>query len=206
MNIKFLVHVRRVSAMAAVATALAFLPTNMAFAVEQLAQAQAHPAPTIGVLDLQLILQNSLAAQGVRLERDKFVNKYQKEVTDMETQLRAEDQELAGQRNLMSQEVFQQRAQEFQQKMAEFQAVVRDKQQNLERAFQQAMVQIQQELFLIARDIAQEREVNVVTYRSQLMIFDPAMDITQPALRMLDERLPEVEFPDPEAANEDSAD
>jgi len=205
MDMKFSVDFRGVWIITAVAITLAFLPTNTLSAAQQLAQAQTHPAPTIGVLDLQLILQNSLAAQGVRLERDKFVNKYQKEVTDIETQLRAEDQELASQRNLMSQEVFQQRAEEFQQKMAEFQAVVRAKQQNLERAFQEAMVQIQQELFLIARDIAQEREVNVVTYRSQLMIFDPGMDITQPALRMLDERLPEVEFPDPEATNEDSA-
>jgi Skp family chaperone for outer membrane proteins len=163
-----------------------------------LAQAEKLPTPVIGVVDTDRILQESLAAKGVRLERDKYANQYQSQVKDMEAKLRAEDQELSQQRGVLAPEVFQQRAQGFQQKLADFQGQLQDKQERLDFAFQQAMQEIGNTIMVVSSEVAKERGINAVMARSQLMIFDPSMDITKPVLDKLNQRLASVTFQNPE--------
>ncbi|MDX2142426.1 MAG: OmpH family outer membrane protein [Rhodospirillaceae bacterium] len=156
------------------------------------------PAPVIGVVDTDLILRDSLASKGVRLERDRFATQYQTEVAEEEKKLRQEDQDLSGQRGVMAQDVFQQRAQQFQQKLADFQTRVRDKQERLDYSFQQSMSEIGQNLMVVAGEVAKERGINTVLARSQILIIvDPGMDITQPVLAKLNQRLASVKFQDP---------
>ena len=162
------------------------------------AQAEGLPAPVIGVVDTDRILQEALAAKGVRLERDKYANQYQSQVKDTEAVLRAEDQELSQQRGVLAPEVFQQRAQGFQQKLADFQEQLKDKQERLDFAFQQAMQEIGNTIMVVSSEVAKERGINAVMARSQLMIFDPSMDITNSVLDKLNQRLATVEFQNPE--------
>ena len=170
------------------------------------AQAENLPVPVIGVVDTDLILQESLAAKGVRLERDKYANQYQTQVKDTEEQLRSEDQELSQQRGVLAPEVFQQRAQAFQQKLADFQTQLQDKQGRLDFAFQQAMQEIGNTIMVVSSEIAKERGINAVMARSQLMIFDPSMDITKPVLDKLNERLGTVVSQNPETLQRQGAD
>lgn len=162
------------------------------------AQADKMAVPVLGVVDTDRILQESLAAKGVRLERDKYANQYQSQVKEMEASLRTEDQELSQQRGVLAPEVFQQRAQGFQQKLADFQTQLQDKQERLDFAFQQAMQEIGNTIMVVSSEIAKERGINAVMARSQLMIFDPSMDITKPVLDKLNERLGSVAFQNPE--------
>ena len=75
------------------------------------AQTSSFTRPLIGVLNTQIIERDSLAAKGVRLERDKFVTRYQTEIKAVETELREEEQRLNQQRNVLAPEVFQQQVQ-----------------------------------------------------------------------------------------------
>jgi outer membrane protein len=161
-------------------------------------QAEQLPTPIMGVVDTDRILQESLAAKGVRLERDKYANQYQSQVKDTEAQLRSEDQNLSQQRSVLAPEVFQQRAQGFQQKLADFQTQLKDKQERLDFAFQQAMQEIGNTIMVVSSEVAKERGINAVMARSQLMIFDPSMDITNSVLEKLNQRLASVAFQNPE--------
>jgi Skp family chaperone for outer membrane proteins len=162
------------------------------------AQTERLPAPVIGIVDTDAILRDSLASKGVRLERDKFATQYQTQVQDDEKKLRAEDEELAKQRGVMSPEVFQTRATDFQKKLADFQTRVRDKQERLDYSFQQSMQEIGQSIYAVAGEVAKERGINTVLARSQiLLVVDPGMDITVPVLTKLNARLPSVKFQDP---------
>ncbi len=169
------------------------------------AQAEKMAVPVLGVVDTDRILQESLAAKGVRLERDKYANQYQAQVKEMEGTLRTEDQELSQQRGVLAPEVFQQRAQGFQQKLADFQTQLQDKQERLDFAFQQAMQEIGNTIMVVSSEIAKERGINAVMARSQLMIFDPSMDITVPVLEKLNERLASVAFQNPETLQRQGA-
>lgn len=162
------------------------------------AQAEKHPTPIIGVVDTDLLLQESLAAKGVRLERDKSATTYQTQVADQEKKLRTEDQELSQQRAMMAPEAFQQRATDFQKKLADFQNQVRDKQERLEFSFQQSMQEIGNMIMVVSSEVAKERGINAVMARSQMMIFEPGMDITRPVLDKLNQRLPTVQFQNPD--------
>lgn len=173
-------------------------PLMMAQAAPALAQAEKHPVPIIGVVDMDLLLQESLAAKGVRLERDKAATNYQTQVSETEKKLRAEDQELAQQRAVMAPEAFQQRVQDFQKKLADFQTQVRDKQERLEFSFQQSMQEIGNTIMVVSQESAKEKGINAVFARSQVMVFEPAMDITRPVLEKLNQRLPTVQFQNPD--------
>ena len=183
----------RVSAAAFIAA------TALLFAAPQgFAQAEKRPTPILGVVDTDLLLQDSLAAKGVRLERDKYAAGYQNQVKDMETKLRTEDQELLQQRSVLAPDVFQQRAQAFQQKLQDFQAQVKDKQERLDFAFQQSMQEIGQTIMVVASEVSKEKGINAVMARNQLMIFDPGMDITKPVLEKLNQRMATVAFQNPD--------
>ena len=169
-------------------------------AMPTLAQAQAekHPVPLIGVVDTDLLLQESLAAKGVRLERDKAATNYQSQIAETEKKLRAEDQELSQQRGMMAPELFQQRATDFQKKLADFQTQVRDKQERLEFSFQQSMQEIGNTILVVSGEVAKERNINAVMARNQLLMVDPGMDITKPVLDRLNQRLASVAFQNPD--------
>jgi len=172
---------------------IAFLGASPSFA-----QAEKRPTPVLGIVDTDLLLQESLAAKGVRLERDKYATTYQNQVKDLETKLRAEDQELAQQRGVLAPDVFQQRAQAFQGKLAEFQAQVKDKQERLDYSFQEAMQKVGQAIMDVTSEVSKERGINVVQQRNTVMIFDPGMDISQLVLVRLNQKLTSVAFQNPD--------
>ena len=164
----------------------------------QTAQAQERRSPPIlGVVNTDRILQESLAARGVRLEREKYAQTYQTQIKDEEARLRAEDGELSQQRSVMAPEVFQQRAQTFQQKLADFQNQVRDKQERLDFSFQQAMQEIGNTIISVSQEIAKQQGITAVAAHNQLLFFDPSMDITMAVLERLNQRLASVKFQDP---------
>ena len=66
------------------------------------AQAQQAPAPVLGVVNTDVLLRESLAAKSVILEREKYATVYQNQANEISTKLRAEDQELGNQRNVLA--------------------------------------------------------------------------------------------------------
>ena len=163
----------------------------------QPAAAQGRAATIIGIVDADRLLADSLAAKGVRLEREKYANTYQAQVKDMETKLRAEDQELSQQRGVLAPDVFQQRATAFQQKLADFQGQVKEKQDRLDYSFQQAMQEIGNTIVTISGEVAKAQGITTVIARNQVVYVDPSMDITAPILERINQRLPAVKFQDP---------
>ncbi len=167
------------------------------------------PQPVIGVIDLQRILRDATAAQGVRAEREKFVTAYQADAAQVEQELRAADQELARLRAGATTEEFAHKRREFQERVATSQREVQSRRRNLERAFGAAMTEVQQATIQVADHIAAEAGVNVILYRSQVFLFDNGMDLTDEILDELNRRLPQVAFPDPaslpEAGDGDAA-
>lgn len=169
------------------------------------AGAQSIPRPVVGVIDLQRVLREADAAQAVRDKREEFVAAYQADAARVEQELRAADQDLARLRASAEPEDFAAKRSAFQQRVAESQRNVQQRRRNLERAFGKAMSEVQQATIRIADEIAAEKGVNVILYRSQVFLFDNAMDLTDEILERLDSRMPTVAFPDPESMSEEPA-
>jgi Skp family chaperone for outer membrane proteins len=180
------------------AVTLAIAAATATLSTPVMAQQSNQTRPIIGVLNTQIIERDSLAHKGVRLERDKYVTRYQTEARVLETELREEEQRLTQQRNVLAPEVFQQQAQAFQEKFGTAQQESRIKLENLNAVVQQAAIQINQEMMGITSQVAQELGINMVMPQGVILLADPSMDITRPVLEILNERLPSVEMQNPE--------
>ena len=172
-----------------------------ATATPTVAQQSNQTRPIIGVLNTQIIERDSLAHKGVRLERDKYVTRYQTEARVLETELREEEQRLTQQRNILNPEVFQQQAQAFQEKFGTAQQESRVQLENLNAVVQQAAIEINQEMMQITSQVAQELGINMVMPQGVILLADPSMDITRPVLELLNQRLPSVELQNPEGGS-----
>ncbi len=159
------------------------------------------PNADVGVIDMQEILGQAKASQAVQAERDKYAQRYQQEMATEEQTLRETQQGLALEGNQQS-EAFQKKRQEFEQKVAAFQRKTAQLRQNLDRAFRMAMSQVQDKVVEKANDVAGERGINLVLYRTQLLLFDPRMSMTEEVLSRVDSEMPTVAFPDPEKLGE----
>ena len=154
--------------------------------------------PVIAVLDVSSVMSKAKAARDLALQREGFVEVYQKDVADTEKELRQVDQDLVRQRSTLTPEALTEKRQAFQNRVNAFQEQVQARRRNLERAYGAAMSTIQATLVQVTKQVAEERGMNIVLYRSQTFLFDTDMDITERVLAELDKRLPSVVMQDPE--------
>ncbi len=155
------------------------------------------PNAAIGVIDMQQILQESTAWQAVNADRETYLDSYNKQTAQEEQALRDEQRGLAIEPNQAPTPELQEKARAFREKVAAFEKSVAERRRNLERALSIAMSEVQQMITVVADEVASERGINLVLYRSQVPLFDPRMNMTDEVLKRLNKRLPTVEFPDP---------
>lgn len=158
----------------------------------------ATPRPVIGVIDQQRVMAESTAARSVNVQKEKFQNIYQAFTAEEEKRLRVLDEKLSADRAILSPEQFNTRMADFQSQVTDFQKLLQLKRRNLERAYAQAVTEVQNTVVRLTDEIAAERGMNVVLYRSQVFLFDPKLDVTGDVIARLNRVLPSVTMADPE--------
>ncbi|MGB0694757.1 MAG: OmpH family outer membrane protein [Rhodospirillaceae bacterium] len=162
------------------------------------AQETVTPNARIAIIDMQDIMTRATAAVGVLQERERFGQTYQEGAAQQERAL-AEKQGTLAQRTDQGSEAFQQARIAFEAEVNEFRRSVTLRRQNLDRAANIAMAQVQDMVIRAANEVAGEWGVNLVLYRTQVLLFDPAMNMTEEVLVRVDQSLPSVAFPDPDS-------
>jgi Skp family chaperone for outer membrane proteins len=184
------------SALVGLSLALALVPVG---ASAEQAATGVSIKPVVGVIDLQAILAQSTAARKIASQREGYLNSYQAVVAEKEKELRAIDEKLAADRPNLDAKTFAERRGDFQEKVAAFQKQVEGQRRTLERAYNQAMNEVQATVIRLTQEIANTRGMNIIVYRSQVFLFDPTMDITDPVLAAVNKALPSVTMPDPDS-------
>lgn len=149
-------------------------------------------ASTIGVINIQKIMQESKAAKSVRSQLESKQKSFQKDLDAKQKQLLGEDKQLVEQRNKISKDAFEKKVKEFQTKAAEAQRAIQTKKAALDKGFAAALNTIQQKIASIAASIAKEKSLELIVAASQLVYADNKLDITEEALKQLDKDLPSV--------------
>ena len=147
----------------------------------------------IAVVDLQGVLRNSDAARRVQTRIDERREAYQRQVTQEEQVLRQTEQDLQQQRAILAPDAYQQRLREFRDRVAEVQRSVQQRRRALDQAFAMSMNQVRDVLIEVIAELADENGVKIVLLKSQIVIAEKSLDISDEALRRLNERLPVVE-------------
>jgi outer membrane protein len=174
-----------------IAPMLFSVPSNPLFALmsgNALAQGETEIPERLGVIDMREVIQKSNAMATIRDALDEQNEVFQAAIAEEELQLRQADRELNSTRSILSEEEFNARVSAFEERLISIQRSIQSQKINFDRSIQQAQSQLEQELFRIVSDIAQERSLSMVIQRQNVVIYNNALDITDEALARLNDR------------------
>jgi outer membrane protein len=154
--------------------------------------AQEPKSPVFAIIDIQRVLRESIAVKLLSRDIEERKGQYQGELRKKEEALRKADQELARQRSILSAEVFAQKRGELEQKVATHQREARKRKRGLEQLFASGMNRVRSELAKIAKEIAEERGLDLILSKATVVVVKPKFEITKEAVNRLNARLPEV--------------
>lgn len=154
----------------------------------------AQAETTIGIVNIQKIMNESAAAKSVREQLQNKQKTFQAELDAKEKALMKEDQELVKQRANMEKAAFEAKVKAFREKAAGAQNEIRTKKESLDRAFSGALEQIQASVIAITTEVAKEKNLNVVISSAQVLYGDASLDITDEVLNRLNKKLGSVQL------------
>lgn len=152
------------------------------------------PAPQIMVVNADGVLGQSRAMKGLQAQLDNQKAAFQKELAKTEDELQQTKQELQKEQGVIAPDAFEEKRHNFEKRFSEAQKETQIKRQTLEQGAQDALNKVKGALLEIVRDIAEERHSNLVLQNNQLLIFDPAYDVSPEVLKRLDVKMPEVKL------------
>ncbi len=163
---------------------------------------EATPAPSGGeaasasmviiVIDLQRILREALAVQGLQEQVGTAREAFQAEIRQREEELRQRDQELARERPTLAPEVYAERRQALAEELTSLQQTVQERRKQLDQAMAEGMRQVQAALLPIIQSLAEERTADIVLSKTSVVLVRPELEITDAALERLNAVLPAV--------------
>ena len=161
-------------------------------------QEQSQEPFSLGVVDRQQIIRESLAGENVRNEFEAQEKAYRDEISIRENGLRAQQEDLAGQRAILTPEAFAARESEFANKVEQLQRDVNERNKKLENMLAYGMQQIDIAAIQIIAEIAQERKFTLVLDKTQLLMVAKNYEFSDLVITILNERLPVVTVVPPE--------
>ena len=156
------------------------------------------PPASIAIIDSQFILNNSEAARGIRVQVELIRDLYAAEIVELEDGLRAQEAELARQRAILAQDAFDERLRIFEGEVDRVQRLVESRNDQLDRAFSEAMGQVRAALLEVLVELADLQGFNIILEQSDVLWAVLALDITDGVMARLNEILPNVEVPVPD--------
>ncbi len=161
----------------------------------------AHSVPTsnnikpknlIAIIDVQMILENSLAAQSIRNKIETISKEIQKEMDHRSAELKKIEGELSSKRNIIPEQEFEQELLKFNKKVSILQRQAQDRKGKLEQAYSEAISIVHEAIIKSTKDLAKERGFEVVVPISLVIYFIPTLNITEQIIEKLNTSLKDV--------------
>ena len=168
------------------------------------------PAAVIGIVDVPEVQRNSTAFNQIREEIEKRRAKLNEDLQKEQARWRDEQQALAAQRATLSPEDLRAKERDLQDRVQDAQRIFRDRSRNIEQAAQGALMEIEQALAVVIRQVAASRKVNLVLPRPLVIFNEPPFDLSAEVTAQLNRVLrtatiPAEDAPAPAAAQNPSA-
>ncbi len=161
-------------------------------------RAQELASPVLAIIDVQKVLRDSTAVSALSRKIEEQKVQYQEELREQERALRDADQELARQRSILSPEAYAKKRDELERRVATLQREARNRKRGLDKVFTQGMIKVQAELARVAKEIAEERGLDLILSKATVVLVKPKFELTQEAVRRLNERLPDLPAAQPQ--------
>lgn len=157
-------------------------------------QAPATPLPAaiIGIVDVAQVRANSLAAKDIQRQMAAIQEVYSTEISKIEDQLRAQEQELQRQQAILAADAFAARRREFEAAVDRAQRLVEERNRTLDRLFSEAMGKVTTAIVSALTELQRERGFNMILDRNAVLVPAAALDLTADTQARVDQRLPSV--------------
>lgn len=164
-----------------------------AFSLGVLSNAQSAPS-TAGIIlvDRNAFFSESLAGQEIGKQVQTLRKSIGDELGKKDQQLRTEEEQLAGQQSLLTQEAFEAKARQAQEKRVALQREADDKTRQLQGGILTAQNKIWQAVAPILDDILKEKQAFLMIDRAAIVRGSADLDVTAAALERLNQKLPTV--------------
>ncbi|GJL84847.1 MAG: membrane protein [Micavibrio sp.] len=148
---------------------------------------------SIGVVDIQKVLADSLAGQSIQKQVDERRKTFQAEFSKIEQELRESQKTLAEKQSALSKEDFAAQRQEFEQKRVETLGLVQKRKASLDGAFTKAIKKLEKEVMTIISAIATEKKYDLVLSKSNVFISNDSLDISSQVTEKLNASISAVQ-------------
>lgn len=156
---------------------------------------QQPPAAVIGIVDVPEIQRVSTAFTQVRDEIERRRQRLNDDLQREQNNWREQQQQLANQRATLPPEQLRERERALQDRITDSQRIFRERSRNIEQAAQQALVEIEQTLGNVIRQVAASRKVNLVLPRPLVIFNEPPFDLTEEVAQQFNRQLRSVNMP-----------
>jgi Skp family chaperone for outer membrane proteins len=142
------------------------------------------------ILDNTAVEREGKAFQSVRAQHDRVLQAQQTDVTKMENDLRAADQDLAKQRTVLSPEAYGDRRRDLERRFTDAQQLVQNRRRDIDQAAGDAYNKVVGAMLEVVAGLAQDNDYKVVLSRAQVIVSEKMLDITGEVIQRLDKKLP----------------
>lgn len=150
------------------------------------------PTAVIGIVDIPEIQRLSTAFNQVREEIERRRTRLNDDLQREQNAWREAQQALSVQRAQMTPDQIRARERELQDRITDSQRIFRNRSQAIEQAAQQSLMQIEEALAGIVRQVAASRSVNIVVPRPLVIMNDPGFDLTEEVAQQFNRALRQV--------------
>lgn len=165
-----------------------FLSVLLALSVPSVARAEIK----IAIVDVQMLLTESKAAQSIQKQVQTEREKLQNEFAGYEQKLRDSEKQLVDKRGEMSPEEFTKQRDEFQKKLQETGGLVQKKKRTLETALVKATGKLRAEILKIVAQMAEKDSYDIVLTRQNIVLVAKEFDISQQVLDTINKEVSNI--------------
>ena len=146
----------------------------------------------IAFIDLNYILNNSLAGKKLNDQISDKSEKIKKEFSEFKKKIDSEKEKLSTQKNVLSQEEYQKSFQKLQTKVNEYNLVISQKNKDLSDFTNKAKLKFSNELKIILEEYSKENSISMILRKENLLIAKNSLDVTKGILDLFDKKIKEI--------------
>jgi len=147
----------------------------------------------IGVLDVDKIIQESLAVIDIQKKVDTKKTSYEADINKKQSQLETEQKKLEDKKITLSKEAFDKEVKTFEAKVEDLKTYIDRKQNSLKKASIDAMSKVNDKVKVIVSEISKDKNLDVIMPSSQTLFFKDELDITAEVLATLNKKITKVD-------------
>ena len=146
----------------------------------------------VAIVDVQSILEGSMAIKNLRNKVEKINQKIQEDINAKEAEFKPMEENLMKERSSLNEEEFEQKVSAFYEKVTEVKKEIQIKKAKLEQLHAEAMSKIHETTITIISDLAEKYNINLVIPSAQILYAKDNLNINSEVTFILNERLKEV--------------